>query len=128
MVTHNGGPSQAANQKPAGTYNVPAPPASLGVHNPGDTAETQASATARPQQNAGSNSAYATQAGSRHAVPKPPYAGGHAPTATEAANRNNGSAYPSVHPSTQGTAQPHDDNSRGSVRLSHIPQPEAGAE
>jgi hypothetical protein len=108
VVTHNGAPTQAANQQPAGTHNVPAPPASLGVHNPAYGTATQAAGAPRPQQNTGSNSAYASQAGSQHVVPKPPYAGGHAPTATEAANRNYGSAYPSVHPSTQGTAQSHE--------------------
>ena len=112
VVNHNTPPAQAASQQTAGSHNVPAPPASLGVHNPGNSTATQASSAPRPQQNPGANAAanpsYAAQGGSQHVVPKPPYAGGHAPSATEAANRSNGSAYPSsAHPSSQGTAQPY---------------------
>ncbi len=108
VVTHNPATAQSANEHAAGGHNVPAPPASLSVHNPGNTTAAQASGAPRPEHNAASNPAYASQAGSQHVVPKPPYAGGHAPTTAEAVNRSYGSGYPSSHPSNQGTAQSHE--------------------
>jgi len=118
VVTQATPPARQASQS-LEAHNVPQPPATLGARNPASLNPTPSHNVPRPpERNAGTNTAstsgHTPQAGSTHAVPKPPYAGGPAPTGTAAAQHNS-SGYPNTH-----ATQP-------AHEASHVQQPPASS-
>ncbi|HZD32414.1 MAG TPA: DUF6600 domain-containing protein [Candidatus Angelobacter sp.] len=92
VVTRATPPARAEAQQPMEARNTPPAPVSLGVHNPNH------SATASTPRPAGTNAAATSgyqNSGAQHVVPKPPYAGGHAPAASQSAARTNSPGYSS---------------------------------
>ena len=118
VVTQATPPARQASQS-LEAHNVPQAPATLGAHNPAAVNATPSNNVPRPPErnngtNTSSTSGHTPQAGSTHAVPKPPYAGGPVP-AGNAAGQHNSSVYPNTH-----VAQP-------SHEASHVQQPPASS-
>jgi hypothetical protein len=99
-TVQNHGQLPATSPVRAADARVPTPPASMGVHNPNEVSSPPHTVPQPSTHTATSAPAVASspvQAGNQHVVPKPPYAGGHAPTASDSVQRSSNSSYPTNH-------------------------------
>ncbi len=114
VVTRATPPARQANGVTE-AHNVPPAPATVGARNPNTVSTTGANHNVpRPPDRNGSvnpsaASPYAGQPNSAHAVPKPPYAGGSAPTGatTEAHNANGNNAQHVTNAPREAVSAPH---------------------
>ena len=152
-VTRAAPPVRQANTV-AEAHNIPQVPATLGARNPNPASEAAGihNVPRPPDRNGSANasptSGYATQPGSAHVVPKPPYAGGPAPSATNATAHGNSAisgqhvsnvpqaasvpqpSAPATHnqqPAKQNETKPHEvSKSNPGTASARVPQPPAG--
>jgi hypothetical protein len=114
VVTQSTPPTHGTAQQPMEAHNIPQPPASSSIHSPAASAATPANGVPHPPARTESTNAAVApsyqNSNGQHAVPKPPYAGGHAPTATStesAVHNNAGYSASQTSAPAHGTSQVH---------------------